>query len=172
MNIKLVRPTIELKSEALDYRQEHFDNNELIINGSELFDKINSYEEWLEKVNNNSKIETVDPNWVLTDTFFAIREEDNKIIGIIDLRHTLNEFLKDFGNSGYSVRPSERKKGYATEMLRLLIKYAKEIGLTELHLSVERDNIPSIKTIVKNGGKLERSFEFEGEVADIYLIEL
>ncbi len=147
MNIKLVRPTIELKSEALDYRQEHFDNNELIINGSELFDKINSYEEWLEKVNNNSKIETVDPNWVLTDTFFAIREEDNKIIGIIDLRHTLNEFLKDFGNSGYSVRPSERKKGYATEMLRLLIKYAKEIGLTELHLSVERDNTPSIKTI-------------------------
>lgn len=172
MNIKLVRPTIELKSDALDYRQEHFDNNELIINGSELFDKINSYEEWLEKVNNNSKIETVDPNWVLTDAFFAIREEDNKIIGIIDLRHTLNEFLKDFGNSGYSVRPSERKKGYATEMLRLLLKYAKEIGLTELHLSVERDNIPSIKTIVKNGGKLERSFEFEGEVADIYLIEL
>ena len=57
MNIKLVRPTIELKSEALDYRQEHFDNNELIINGSELFDKIDSYEEWLEKVNNNSKLE-------------------------------------------------------------------------------------------------------------------
>ena len=172
MNIKLVRPTIELKTKALDYRQEHFNNNELIINGSELFDKINSYEEWLEKVNNNSKIETVDPNWVLTDTFFAIREEDNKIIGIIDLRHTLNEFLKDFGNSGYSVRPSERKKGYATEILRLLLKYAKEIGLKELHLSVERDNIPSIKIIVKNGGKIERSFEFEGELADIYLIEL
>ena len=172
MNIKLVRPTIELKVKALDYRQEHFNNNELIINGSELFDKINSYEEWLEKVNNNSKIETVDPNWVLTDTFFAIREEDNKIIGIIDLRHTLNEFLKDFGNSGYSFRPSERKKGYATEMLRLLLKYAKEIGLKDLHLSVERDNIPSIKTIVKNGGKIERSFEFEGELADIYLIEL
>lgn len=172
MNIKLVKPTIELKSEALDYRQEHFDNKELIINGSELFDKINSYEEWLEKVNNNSKTETVDSNWVLTDTFFAIREDDNKIIGIIDLRHTLNEFLKDFGNSGYSVRPSERKKGYATEMLKLLLKYAKEIGLKELHLSVERDNIPSIKTIVKNGGKIERGFEFEGKLADIYLIEL
>lgn len=113
MNIKLVRPTIELKSKALEYRQEHFDNNELIINGSELFDKIDSidsYEDWLEKVNNNSKIETVDPNWVLTDTFFAIREDDSRIIGIIDLRHILNEFLKDFGNSGYSVRPSERKK--------------------------------------------------------------
>ncbi len=172
MNIKLVRPTIELKSKALEYRQEHFDNNELIINGSELFDKIDSYEDWLEKVNNNSKIETVDPNWVLTDTFFAIREDDSRIIGIIDLRHILNEFLKDFGNSGYSVRPSERKKGYATEMLKLLLKYAKETGLKELHLSVERDNIPSIKTILKNGGKMERSFEFEGKLADIYLIEL
>lgn len=57
-------------------------------------------------------------------------------------------------------------------MVRLLLKYAKEIGLKELHLSVKRDNIPSIKTIVKNGGKIERSFEFEGELADIYLIEL
>ncbi len=108
----------------------------------------------------------------MTDTFFAIREDDNRIIGIIDLRHTLNEFLKDFGNSGYSVRPSERKKGYATEMLRLLLKYAKEIGLKDLYLSVERDNIPSIKTILKNGGKIERGFAVEGKLADIYLIEL
>lgn len=172
MNIKLLRPTIELKEKALEYRQEHFDNNELIINGSELFDKTDSYEEWLEKVCNNSKIDTVDSNWVLTDTFFAVREEDQRIIGIIDLRHTLNDFLKDFGNSGYSVRPSERRKGYATEMLRLLLEYAKECGLKELHLSVERDNTPSVKTIIKNNGKLERSFEFEGEPADVYLIKL
>ncbi|MCI9434539.1 MAG: GNAT family N-acetyltransferase [Bacilli bacterium] len=172
MKIELVRPTIELKEKAIEYRKEHFKHDELIINGSELFDKIDSYEEWLEKVNNNSKIATVDPNWVLTDTFFAIRKEDNKIIGIIDLRHTLNDFLKIFGNCGYSVRPSERQKGYATEMLRLLLEYAKEIGLKEIHLSVERTNNPSIKTIVKNGGKLERSFKFEGKLVDSYLIKL
>jgi predicted acetyltransferase len=128
MNIKLVVPTLNHKEEALAYRKEHFDNNETIINGSELLDKIDSYEEWLEKINKNSKIETVDSNWVLTDTFFAIREDDNKIIGIIDLRHTLNDFLKNFGNSGYSVRPSERNKGYATKMLKLLIEYAKRSG--------------------------------------------
>ena len=103
--------------------------------------------------------------------FIAV-DDENEIVGIIDLRHTLNDFLKDFGNSGYSVRPSERQKGYATEMLRQVLSVAKEAGLTEVHLSVERDNEPSVKTIVKNGGVYERSFEFEGEQADIYRIEL
>ena len=111
--------------------------------------------------------ETVNPNWVVTDTFFALND-DCEIVGVIDLRHTLNDFLKDFGNSGYSVRPSERKKGYATEMLRQVIEVAKESGLGEIHLSVERSNEPSVKTIKKNGGVYERSFEFENEIADVY----
>lgn len=169
--ITLVRPTIEMKQKALEYRKEHFDNGEMIINGSELFDKIERYEEWLKKVNDNTSLETVDPNWVITDTFFAV-DKNQRIVGIIDLRHSLNEFLKDFGNCGYSVRPTKRRKGYATEMLRQIIIVAKKIGLSEMNLSVERDNEASIKTIVKNGGKYYRSFEFEGNLADVYKIEL
>ena len=171
MTIRLEKPTIGHKEKALAYRQEHFDSGENIINGSELLDKTESYEDWLTDVTNNTNAETVNPNWVVTDTFFAVDEGDN-IVGIIDLRHTLNDFLKDFGNSGYSVRPTERRKGYATEMLRQLKEVAKEDGLSELHLSVERTNASSIKTIVKNGGVYERSFEFEGEQADIYRIVL
>lgn len=169
--IRLVRPTLEYKSKALEYRQEHFDNGENIINGSELLDKTENYEEWLKSVKDNENPATVNPSWVVTDTFFAINDED-EIVGIIDLRHTLNDFLKDFGNSGYSVRPSQRQKGYATEMLRQVLDVARGAGLKELHLSVEKENLPSVKTIVKNGGVYERSFEFEGEQADIYKIEL
>ena len=83
--IRLVKPILELRKEALEYRQEHFDFGEQVINGSELFDKIDSYDEWLEKIVANASIETVDSNWVLTDTFFAVRMSDNKIVGIVDL---------------------------------------------------------------------------------------
>ncbi len=169
--ITLVRPTKEHKEKALEYRQEHFNNGELVINGSELLDKIDDYNVWLKTVQDNTKVETVNPEWVVTDTFFAV-DDKNDIVGIIDLRHKLNDFLKDFGNCGYSVRPSKRKNGYATEMLRQIIELARELGLKKLQLSVERDNIPSVKTIVKNGGIYERSFEFEGELADIYTIKL
>ncbi len=172
MNIKLIKPTLELKEKALAYRKEHFDHDETIINGSELFDKIESYEEWLESVTLNTKPETVNPNWVITDTFFAWDTESDKIIGIIDLRHSLNDFLKNFGHCGYSVSPTERKKGYATEMLRQLLLIARESGMSELNLSVERDNIASIKTITKNGGLYLRSFEYEGQLADVYKIIL
>lgn len=170
--IQLVRPTLLLEKEALDYRQEHFDCGENVINGSELFDHISDYKEWLKKVTSNANADTVDPNWVLTDTYFAIRTTDKKIIGIIDLRYELNDFLKDMGNCGYSVRPSERNKGYATEMLRQVCNIAKENGLAEMKLSVEKSNIPSIHTIKKNGGVYSYSFIFENEEADVYKIKL
>ena len=135
--IRLIRPTLEYKTKALAYRQEHFDHGEQIINGSELFDKTESYEEWIKTVKDNENAETVNPNWVVTDTFFAVNNED-EIVGIIDLRHTLNEFLKDFGNCGYSVRPSQRRKGYATEMLRQILDVARKADMKELHISVEK----------------------------------
>lgn len=170
--IVLVRPTLELKEKALGYRKEHFQHGEKIICGSELFDKTESYEEWLSSVTRNVNPETVNENWVVTDTFFAVRKNDNKIIGMIDLRHTLNEFLKDLGNCGYSVRPSERRKGYATEMLSQLIQVAKHAEMEALHISVLQDNAASIKVIQKNGGVYERSVSCENETADIYKIAL
>ena len=170
--IRLVKPTRELKKKALEYRQEHFDFGESVINGSSLFDQINLYDEWLGKVAANASVETVDPDWVLTDTFFALRVSDDKIVGIADIRYQLNDFLKDFGNCGYSVRPSERRKGYAGEIVRQICCIAREHGMERLQLSVEKNNIASIKAIEKNGGKYDRSFTFENEKAYVYVIKL
>ncbi|MBR5420894.1 MAG: GNAT family N-acetyltransferase [Lachnospiraceae bacterium] len=169
--ITLRRPIKEYEEEARAFKQEFFDKGETTINGSELFDHMDSYDEWLKSVTDNTSPDTVNPSWVVTDTYFAFDDKE-RIVGIIDLRHELNDFLKDFGNSGYSVRPSERRKGYATQMLGRIIRRAGEIGMERLQLGVERTNEPSVKTITKNGGIYERSFLFEGEEADVYLIDI
>ena len=171
MKITLVRPAICHKQDALAFRQEFFDSGENIINGSELLDKTERYEDWLTAVTRNTSPDTVSPDWVLTDTFFAI-DDNERIVGIIDLRRELKGFLTDFGNSGYSVRPSERGRGYAAEMLHQLTLHASQVGMEELHLSVERGNAPSVRTILKNGGVYERSFDCDGEQADVYRIAL
>jgi predicted acetyltransferase len=168
----LTIPNRDLENQAIDYKQEHFSHGETEIDGSELWDKTDNYSEWLEMVTKNTCKETVNLNWVITDTYFAIRESDKKIIGMIDLRRDLNDFLKDFGHIGYSVRPTERRKGYATEMLRLVLEIAKRHGLERVQLSCKRSNSPSVRTIIKNGGVYERSFEYNGEIADVYLIGL
>ena len=169
--IRLKRPAKEHEAEAKAFKQEFFDHGETTINGSELLDHMDSYDEWLQSVTANTSPESVNPSWVVTDTYFAFDETD-RLVGIIDLRHELNDFLKDFGNTGYSVRPSERRKGYATCMLQLIVQRAAELGMSSLQLSVERTNAASIKTIVRNGGVYERSFSFEGEEADVYRISL
>ena len=74
MKIRLVRPTEQLKEQAINFRQEFFDNHEMVINGSELLDKTDQYEDWLKAVAANTRIETVNANWVVTDTFFAVDE--------------------------------------------------------------------------------------------------
>ena len=141
--ITLRRPVKEFESEAAEFKQEFIDNGESTINGSELLDQMDSYDEWLKSVNDNASSETVNPSWVVTDTYFAFDEND-RLVGILDLRHELNDFLKDYGNSGYSVRPSERRKGYATEMLKLVMERARQVGMDKLQLSVERSNEASV----------------------------
>lgn len=169
--IKLVVPGIEHKDEALQFRQAFFNAGENTIDGSELLDRKESYEEWLSYIADNANKTTNRPGSIISDTFFAL-DSNSKIVGIIDYRHELNDYFKDFGHCGYSVLPGERKKGYATEMLRLILEKAKNEGLKEFQLCALRTNIPSVKTIKKNGGILLRSFEHKGQTADVFIIKI
>ncbi|GEM_PF-333933 len=164
--LSLVRPSISHKEAALRFRQSFFDAGETTIDGSELLDKKDSYEEWLAFVTENAQKASAP-----TDTYFAF-DSENKLVGIIDFRHELGTFFKDFGHSGYSVAPEERQKGYATQMLALIVEKAREAGLSTLQLSALRSNVPSVRTIEKNGGKLVRSFDFYGNTADVFEIIL
>jgi len=69
--MKLIRPSAAHKAQALAFRQDFFDHGEQVINGSELLDQTDDYDAWLESVTKNTSPETVNPDWVVTDTFFA-----------------------------------------------------------------------------------------------------
>ncbi len=97
-----------------------------------------------------------DPGLVAETMYWAA--ENNKVVGRIALRHELNENLKAFGGHiGYEVRPSARRRGIATKMLQMLLETpkAKEIG--KLLLTCAPDNIGSNRTIIANGGMLEKT---------------
>ena len=96
----------------------------------------------------------------------------NKVVGIIDLRHHINHPILGSwgGHCGYSVRPSERGKGYAKEMLRLNKRNAKALGITRLLVTCDEKNIASEKTIISNGGVYEQTIEVDGTKMKRYWI--
>ena len=101
-------------------------------------------------------------------------DENNYIVGMVNIRHKLNKFLtiNGYGHIGYSVRPSERRKGYATEILKQALKYCKELGIKVVHVGCYKDNIASKKTIENNNGVLLREFENQGKLNLEYQIFL
>lgn len=172
--IVLELPTIDHKQRANDFKEEFFKVGEKIINGSALFDQM-EYKDWLINTTNNRSPETVSKDWVAATTFFALRKSDDKIIGMIDIRHNLNnKFLADYGGHiGYSVRPSERRKGYATKMLEMALFYSKNLNLKSVMLGCFSDNMGSIKTITNCGGKLTESKPYiNGDQMNVYWIDI
>ena len=171
-DICLVRPDEGWEAEVVAFRQEFWEAGERVICGSALLDQRENYAEWLELVRANARRETAPRGWVLSEVFLAVRESDQRMVGIIELRHELNDFLRDFGHCGYSVRPGERGKGYGRAMLRLLCKHARRCGMAHLQLSCEEDNTPSRRVIVGAGGEYVRDFSHQGKRALVYKLSL
>ncbi|MGO5065365.1 MULTISPECIES: GNAT family N-acetyltransferase [unclassified Clostridium] len=171
--IILVRPNKNFRESAEEYKREHFQYGENELPGSSLLNKL-PYDKWLELIKNNSNEKTVTSDWVVSSTFFAVIKSNSKIIGMIDIRHTLNDFLKNYGGHiGYGVRPKERCKGYATQMLKLGLQYCKTIGLNKVMLGCNKDNLASRKTIINGGGVLEKEFvHSDGKTVQIFWISI
>lgn len=158
-NLYLRTPTIEDKEIVWDYRQEFIDNNSNFAgdSGLKLFD---NFEDWYKKIEICTNIETLPKDRVLGTQFLTFRKSDNKLIGMINLRHSLNDYLLKFGGHiGDSIRPTERRKGYATEQKRICLEYCKTLGINKVLITAKSDNEYSIKSIIKCGGILENKLE-------------
>lgn len=131
--------------------------------------------EWYDWIQKAERRETCPPNWVPDTQFVTVRHSDGKIVGMLDIRHELNEACRNlFGNIGYSVRHSERGKGYATIQLGLAKMVCKSMDMEKILISCHKENLASAKTILRNGGVLENEVvdQRNGEVLQRYWITL
>ena len=106
--------------------------------------------------------------------FFLLDAERDKLLGAINIRHHLNENLfKEGGHIGVGIRPSERRKGYATEMIRLALIECRKLGIEKALMTCDRDNVASAKSIINNGGILENEFiNSDGVIEQRYWISI
>lgn len=154
-DIILVLPTIKYKNEIMAYREDFLNRNDS-LDGSAGLANAKSFEDWLANIKKNSNAQTVAPNLVPASTYLVIRKSDSKLVGMVDIRHELNEqLLFSGGHIGYSVIFEERKKSIAKEILRLALVKCSVLGIEEVLLTCNQANIASEKTILANGGKLE-----------------
>lgn len=132
-------------------------------------------EEWLDNCIRLTREETCPEGWVPATQYVCQRQSDGRIVGMIDLRHRFNDFLREYGgNVGYSVRPDERRKGVAKWMLSCVLKEAKELGMQRVLVTCDAENEGSRRTIEANGGVFERDtyLESDGLILKRYWIDL
>ena len=97
------------------------------------------------------------------EAVFLAFDDNDYLIGISDIRLGTNDFIQTFaGQIGYSVRPSQRRKGYASEILKLTLIEATKCGLSKILITCNEPNIASAKVIEKNGGVLEKIIPHPG----------
>ena len=122
------------------------------------------------KISHNSR--EADDEWGRYYLYLVFNDND-RLVGLLNIRYDLVPHLRDtYGDIGYGVRPSERKKGYATEMLKYALTVCKEKNMKEVILGCYENNYGSNKTIIKNGGILYRSDVETKQLSDDWNIEL
>ena len=169
--IILIEPTEAYAEDIWAFRQEIFEydaENEDQFAGCLSLDTCASEKAWIEVCRLRKSAETCQQTGteVPSHMFLAVRQQDNKIVGIIDLRHHINHPILSTwgGHMGYSIRPSERGHGYAKEMLRLNLENCRARGMEKILITCSRSNIASEKTILANGGVFENEISVDGDI--------
>lgn len=166
--MELRKPTINDKDKLLDYIKEHHNNGETSISASNGMPTM-EYVVWLNKLKDDENGKNTE--WGISETYILVNEE--KIIGMLNIRYTINnEKAEIYGHIGYGVRPLERRKGYATYMLKEALVKCRQHEMTEVILGCYEDNMGSIKTIINNDGILYKKSKMKDKNANYYKIKL
>ena len=169
--MKLEFPEKKHEKDYLEMIQEFADKEEKIIPWATRLKEGENYDDFLKRTKNNA--EGKNPKHTGHSTLYFIIDDNEKIVWAIHIRHALNDELRfEGGNIGYGIRPSERKKGYATMWLTLALQKCKDLWLKEILLTCDKDNIGSAKTIKNNSGIWDSDYESEWIKKERYRIPI
>lgn len=174
MNIELVRLSYEYKELLFDMLTEwkadietnHTNSSPWMIFRNDFHD----FDYYLE----NLEIKEGDESgWIPDTTLFCLDKDRNIFVGAVNIRHYLNEdLMRNGGHIGDGIRPSERRKGYATAMIALALEECKKLGINRVLMCCDKENIGSAKSIIRNGGVLENEIADDNHIAQRYWIQL
>ena len=162
--LTLVLPAKQHRAQVEEYKQKFLDANDTMHGMGSLL-KADSFDEWLQNCKDYSLGKNLLDGYVPATQYIAIRESDDELVGLIQIRHKLNPVLLEHGGHiGYSVAPDQRRKGYATQMLGLALAEAKRMGIEKVLLDNYKANVASGKVIKNNGGVLENEVMHGGQL--------
>lgn len=170
--ISLIAPTLAHQSQILSLAKA-FEDNGLVLHGMSL-SLFDSYEDWLNF--SRAPAGTPAPNHtfvkVADDTFFGV-DELGFVLGVINVRYQLNEFLKvQGGHIGYSTHPNHWGQGIASQMLKLALTHCQQNGLNQVLITCDDSNLASAKVIENHGGILENKLNTNGKTIRRYWIDI
>lgn len=173
MNIKLVKLTHEYKNQLTDmldeWKKDIIENKTNHSPWAIFKNDYNDFDYYLENLEVKEEKNGIVPD----STFFCLDLDRNIFVGAVNIRHYLNE--KNYltgGHIGDGIRPSERRKGYATAMIALALEECKKLGIYKVLMTCDKDNIGSKKSIINNGGVFESEVMDDGEIEKRYWITL
>jgi predicted acetyltransferase len=167
--IHLIEPTYRLRDDFYSLAEE------FSTEGNQQYQEATrDFEKFMQFCADEAAGRNLAPGRVPQTTFWLV-EDNRKILGCSRLRHTLNAFLENFGGHiGYEIRPSVRRRRYGTQILRLTLEKARELGLRRVLITADSSNVGSRRIIEKNGGVLdsEAVSQHTGELLRKYWIAL
>lgn len=160
----LLKPSMEYEKELLQYRDSFKSRGEIVQGGGDI-ENFESISQWLEKIKIMENPDTCPKEKVTATQYMLFRKSDGKVIGLINFRHYLNEYLKNFGGHiGYSIVHGERGKKYGKKQLLFCLEKVREKGLDRVLITCDKNNFASKGTIKSVGGIFQEEVKQENGI--------